>query len=156
MEFLKISKLISSANFELVGIPNSTGSIDTTIERSGQKYQLAGLKVKPTYFTLTQKAIDGFFAEFWTKANGEEFQGIDEENPDIKFLDGLLMEAIVQGSTVEERTILTDEEKAEKKSEGKAQVGEVITDGDGNPITRTMLNINIWLKKYTGDVPNPY
>lgn len=145
-----------TANWELLGIPNSTGSIDTTIKRGDQEYQLAGLRLKTTYFTLTQKAVDGFYAEFWEKANGDSFQGIDETNPDIKFFDGLCMEAIVQGNTVIERQQLTEEEKADKIAKGEQPIGDPIIDGDGNEITRTMLSQSMWLKKYTGDVPTPF
>ncbi len=146
-----------TVNWELLGIPNSTGSIDTTMKRAGQEYQLAGLRLKTTYFTLTQKAVDAFFAEFWMKANSEkEFPGIDESNPDLKFLDGLCMEAIVQGSTVVERKQLTEEEKEEKIAKGEPAVGDPITDSDGEEITRTMLTQTMWLKKYEGEVPTPF
>ncbi|HEX9232684.1 MAG TPA: hypothetical protein VF849_01410 [Blattabacteriaceae bacterium] len=145
-----------TANWELLGIPNSTGSIDTKMERNGQEYQLAGLRLKTTYFTLTQKAVDGFYAEFWTKANGEEFKGVDETNPDIKFFDSLCMEAIVQGLTIVERKQLTEEEKEEKIAKGEQPIGDPITDSDGEEITRTMLTQTMWLKRYTGEVPHPF
>ncbi len=146
-----------TCNWELCGIPNATGSVDTQMERAGKLYQLGGLRIKPIYFTLTQKAIDSFFAEFWCKANGEtEFLGIDTENPDRDFLDSLCMEAVVSGQTQIERKALTDEEKEALKAEGKQPIGDEITDGDGNPITRTVLNIGMWLKKFTGEVPEPF
>lgn len=146
-----------TCNWELCGIPNTTGGVETKIERAGKLYQLGGLRINTVYFTLTQKAIDSFFAEFWKKANGStEFLGIDTENPDLDFLDSLCMEAVVNGKTQEERKLLTDEEKEELKAEGKQPIGEAITDGDGNPITRTVLNIGMWLKKWTGEVPEPF
>jgi len=146
-----------TVNWELCGIPNATGSVETTMERAGKLYQLGGLRVKPSYFTLTQKAIDSFFAEFWCKANNEkEFLSIDETNPDRDFLDSLCMEAIVSGFTQEERKQLTEEEKDALKAEGKQPLGEIITDGDGNPITKTVLNVTMWLKKWEGEVPEPF
>ena len=146
-----------TVDWELCGIPNTTGSVDTTFERGGKLYQLGGLTIKPSYFTLTQKAIDSFFADFWCKANNtKEFLGIDEQNPDCDFLDSLCMEAIVTGGTQIERKALTDEEKDALKAEGKQPLGEEITDGDGNPITRTILSIGMWLKKYEGEVPTPF
>lgn len=146
-----------TAGWELCGIPNAKGVVETTLERGGKLYQIGGLTIKPTYFTLTQKAIDSFYADFWCKANGaKDFLGVDEENPDYDFLDGLCMEAIVSGFTQEERKQLTDEEKEALKAEGKAPIGEAITDGEGNPITRTVLTITMWLKKWEGEVPTPF
>ena len=146
-----------TCNWELCGIPNATGGVDTKMERAGKLYQLAGLRIKPVYFTLTQKAIDSFFAEFWCKANKEkEFLGIDTENPDCDFLDNLCMEAVVSGFTQEERKQLTDEEKEALKAEGKQPIGEPITDGDGEPIVKTVLNVTMWLKKFEGEVPTPF
>ena len=146
-----------TVNWELLGIPGATGKIETEMERGGVKYQLAGLRVNSSYFTLVQKAIDGFYAEFYCKANNEpEFPGVDSENPDTDFLDSLCMEAIVTGQSQIERKLLTDEEKAAKKAAGEQPIGEPITDGDGNEIIRTVLNINMWLKKWEGDVPIPF
>ena len=146
-----------TVNFELLGIPNLTGSIDTTIERGGKKYQLAGLRLKTCYFTLTQKVVDGFYSEFWMKANGEkEFPGVDETNPDLKYLDGLCLECVCQGATIIERKQLTEEEKEEKIAQGEQPIGDPITDGDGEEITRTILTQTLWLKKWEGEVPTPF
>lgn len=144
-------------NLEVVGKPNKTGSVDTEVKRGENTYQIAGLNIMPVYFTLVKGKALSMYIDFWEKANpGKEFEGVNEENPDREYLDGLLMEAILTSSNYDMRKELTDEEKEEKKAAGEQAVGEVILDEDGKPITRQSVNISTWLKKYTGDVPNPY
>src|SRR6266513_1441641 len=99
-----------TVNWELIGIPNTTGGVETSMKRAGIEYQLASLKLRPSYFTLVEKAIN-FYADFWNKVFNKDFEGVDETNPDIAYLENLCMEAIVTGQTTVERKVLTDEEK---------------------------------------------
>lgn len=144
-----------TVNFELCGIPNNTGSCDIEYDRGGVKYIIGGLNINSKYFTLVDKAIN-FYAEFWEKANGKTFEGVDESNPDMAFLDDLCMEVIVTGQQREERKTLSPEEKEALIAEGKPAIGEPILDGDGEKITRSVLDITMWLKRYTGEVPTPF
>lgn len=143
--------------WEVVGKPNKTGSVDTSLKRGDQEYQIAGLTVNASYFTLIKGKALSMYVDFWEKANpGNQFEGVDEENPDRSFLDNLLMEAILSSTTQEMRKELTEEEKKAKKDAGEAPLGEPITDEDGKPLTRTVISVTQFLKKFTGDVPNPF
>lgn len=146
-----------TTQWECCGIPNNTGSCDVEYKKGDQVYQISGLKPRPIWFTLTDNAVS-FYREFWLLAHGhkkddlDKWPGVDTTNPDKEFMDGLLMDAILTGSSQKERRILSPEEIEEKKAAGEEPIGEPILDGDGNEITRDTLHITMWLKLYKGEV----
>lgn len=140
--------------WELVGKPNIDGTIDTEVRRGDTSYKIAGLRVKPTYYTLIEKGV-GFYRDLYQLATGEPFQGVDETNPDLSWLDKLSVLALLVAESQPVRKELTNEEKVLLKQAGKPLLGEPILDGDGKPITRDSVRIdfNGMLSKYTGALP---
>lgn len=141
-----------TTSWELIGYFDQTGQLQTQMKRGSTSYQLAGLKLKQVYFTLTEKAI-AFYSKFFEAANGEPLTEIDETNPNVEYLEGLKVQAIVSGRMEVLRKQLTDEEKAELKAEGKEQIGEPILDDEGKPLENANLQVGRWLKKFTGEIP---
>lgn len=149
-----------TVSWELCGIPNKTGTCDLEFKRGeGENeiiYDIGGLTVNPSYFALVPTAIN-MYAEFWEKANGSDFEGVDESNPDIDFIrEQLCMEAIVTGKQVEERKTLSPDEKEELIAAGKPAIGEPILDANDQPIVRNILSIGMFLSKFTGEPPLPF
>lgn len=145
-------------NWEVVGYPNNTGSVDTEITRNGQAYQIAGLRVQPSWFTLVAgKALQSWI-EFYEAANGPgSFTSVDPENPNIEFTEGLVMEAVLYTQEQVQRKELTDEEKADKRAKNEPLLGDPIKDGDGKEVKSQQISIQSFLKKFTGDLGNvPY
>lgn len=139
---------------EMVGYVDSNNVLHTSIKRGDITYKLAGLKLQPTWFTLTEENI-AYYAEFYAAANpGEELTVLDEMNPALEYTEGLLMQAIVNGRSEPFRKALTAEEKAAKIEAGeKNPVGDPILDEEGKTIETARLNVNRWLKKYFGEIP---
>jgi hypothetical protein len=147
--------MITLSELELAGVPNATGSLDTTVKRGDVTYKVAGLKLNPVYFPLTKKSL-GRYIDFYEKVNGVgSFTGVDENNPDMAYLDDLVMEAIVSSSSEPERKVLTEEEKRAKVLAGEQPVGDPIKGADGKEITKDQIYVATWLQKYTGDLA-PY
>jgi len=141
-----------TTKWELIGYFDQKGQLQTQMSRGGINYQLAGLSIRDVYFTLTDKAIS-FYGDFFQAATGEPLTEIDETNPDITYLDGIKMQAIVQGRMEVDRRQLTDEEKEALKAEGKEPIGEPILDDEGNKMEYANLNIARWLKPFNGEIP---
>lgn len=149
----KSGKPMITSKWELVGYFDEMNKLNTSIKKGEKEYVLGSLTLTPVYFTLTDKAI-GFYSEFWSLAHRREFQGVDENNPDIQYLvDGLVMQAVVAGKMQPHRRQLTDEDKAALLAEGKPAIGDVIKDDEGNPMEFPVINISKWLKPYTGELP---
>lgn len=156
----KGDKQMITSNWELIGYFDKNNVLQTKIQRGEIIYKLDGLKLSTTYHPITEDAIV-HYADFYSKANhGEVLTQIDEQNAEamnehIKYFDGLVMQAIVQGKMAPVRRILTDEEKEADKANGGDGQGEVLTDDEGKPIENAQLNVifNGWLKKYTGEIP---
>lgn len=142
-----------TTQWELLGYFDEMNKLNTSIKKGEKEYVLGSLKLRPIYFTLTDKAI-GFYSDFWSLAHRKAFEGVDENNPDIQFLrDGLVMQAVVIGKMDLMRKQLTDEDKAALIAEGKPAIGEVLKDDEGNPMEFPVINISKWLKPYTGELP---
>lgn len=142
-----------TCNWELIGLPNPDGTVQTSVKRGDKEYVVAGLRCQPKFFTLTEKAAR-FYKEFWEAAHpGETLEELDETNPDIAFFDGLCMTAICTGSEVIQRKELTEEEKQEKVAKGEKPVGDPIVDDDGKPMKRTQVDIIEFYKKWEGELP---
>lgn len=136
---------------ELAGVPNTTGGIETEVTVGGQRYKLAGLRMRPNWFTLKAGFPLEQYEEFWKAANpGQEFPGVDTENPDRAFLDNLALYAVVQVTSEPQRKHITDEQRVELVAAGKEPIGEPILDPDGKPILIQQIEVSKWLKKYTG------
>lgn len=151
--------MITLSDVELIGYfkPSETepgkAELVNTVEKGGQKYILNGLELKPSYFTLKDGGLE-VYATFWNKANpGQELTEVNTNNPDREYLTNLLMQVIVSGRMEPYRRQLTEEEKAEKKAQGKRPVGDPILDEDGKPIELPVLQVTTWLRKYSGDLP---
>jgi hypothetical protein len=150
----KKGKPMITLDWELIGYFDNDGKLQTSMKRGNTTYKLAGVRANSSYFTLTPEAVS-FYADFYKAANpGEELTELDEENPNIDYCDGLMMQAVLYGSNVAMRKQLTEEEKKEKVEKGEEPVGDVITDEDGKPIEVANLKVNRFLKKYTGEVPD--
>jgi hypothetical protein len=136
--------------WEVVGEPQKDGTIAPTIKRGTDTYQVAGLPIRPTYFTLVAgKPLERFFD--FQRAAGLPSDSVDETDPDLSGYEGLLMQAILATEESQEMTALTEEEREDGKKP------EPILDEDGKPIVRTAIRIASFLKVYNGDVgPAPY
>lgn len=143
-----------TSTWELIGYFDQVGQLQTSMKRGEITYQLAGLSVNSIYFTLTEKAIS-FYAAFYKAAKGEEISEIDDTNPDIEYMEGIKMQAVISGRMAVERRQLTEEEKEELKAQGKEPIGEPILDDEGNKMEIANLQVtkNGWLKKFTGEIP---
>jgi hypothetical protein len=134
-------KPMITINQELVGYYDNNNNLHSELVRGETTYKLAGLSIKPSYFTLTKEAA-GFYADFYQRMTGEALTAIDETNPagleELKA--GPVMQAIVQ--------------KEELKAQGKPQVGEPITDDEGKPIETAQLEVKMWLKPHEGELPS--
>jgi hypothetical protein len=148
-------KPMITINQELVGYYDNNNNLHSELVRGETTYKLAGLSIKPSYFTLTKEAA-GFYADFYQRMTGEALTAIDETNPagleELKA--GPVMQAIVQGTMQVFRKQLTDEQKEELKAQGKPQVGEPITDDEGKPIETAQLEVKMWLKPHEGELPS--
>ena len=133
--------------WEVVGIPTATGSLETSVKRGSVEYQIAGLKTPRQYWTLTVKAIGRYIAAWEAAHPGEDFPGVDENNPDLAWLEGLVLNAILTGQEEVMRKILTPEEKAEGKLEA-----DPVLDEDGKPIKTSAIRILEFRSPYTGDL----
>jgi hypothetical protein len=150
-----------TVNWEIAGIPNKTGGVDTVVEKNGKKYQVAGIRLRPTWFTLTPGRPLESYIQFFDAANGQgAFKasgGVDPENPDTEWIDGLVMEAILIATEQTRLKELSDEEKAEKRAKNEPLIGEPILDGDGKEMKTTQVQIDQrdggFIRKFTGDVP---
>lgn len=149
-----------TVKMEVVGVPNNTGGVETEVVQNGQKYKIAGQRLTPVWFTLKEGFPLEQYEDFWKAAHpGEEFPGVDTENPDRAYLDNLALLAMVRVTNQVERKFITDEEKAALIKEGKEPVGDPILDGAGQPVTRQSVaiesgfGINPWLGKFTGELP---
>ena len=143
-----------TSQWEVVGYPNQTGSIDTEIVRGGQKYQVAGLRTQPMWNVIVPGQALSAYIDLWEKANpGMEFPGVNPENPDISWMDGLLMEVILTSIENVQRKELTEEERAEKRAKNEPLIGAPILDGDGKEMKTVQIKIAEFLRKYTGDAP---
>jgi hypothetical protein len=142
---------------ELVGYFDDSGQLQTKMRRGDTEYQIAGLDLPNTFFTLTPKA-QGFFIDFYEKATGTEFpyDSFDEKNPDLSFLDNLVMQGLVSGTSEPYRKQLTEEEKEAKRAAGENNPqGAPILDDEGKQIMIPKFKINKWLKPFKGELP-PY
>lgn len=148
----KKGKPMITTQWELVGYFDESGQLSTSMKRGDTLYQLAGLKVRPAYSTIEGKALP-FYADFYEACTGEELVTVDETNPDIAYLDGIVMQAIVVGKMEAFRMQLTEEEQEEKKAKGEQPIGAPILDEDGKPIETPSLNIQRFLKKFNGEIP---
>jgi hypothetical protein len=141
-------------SFEVCGIPLDDGTTATSLKRGDVTYEIAGLKVEPVYFTLVEGPALDRFAEFYRIITGQEFEGIDETNPDLGFLEGnVVLECMLEDVTVTERKVLTPEERATGKKEGDPILGS-----DRKPITKSKIRFcydNPFIARYTGQV-NPF
>ena len=144
-----------TASWEIVGIADGKGGVDSKIVRGDTTYTIGGVRTRPTYHTLTKKALY-FFQDWWSKCTGrpkEEFD-IDDENPDLSFMDNLVMSAKCEAEVLERRKKLTDEEREQLKAQGIEPKGEVIIDPvTGEAETFTQAVIVGWNQKYTGELP---
>lgn len=150
----KKNKPMITTEWELVGYFDENGILQTQVNRGGVTYKLAGIRIQPQWFTLADASIP-FYVEFWKKANpGETLTSIDEENPDIAYLDGLLMQAVCTGSSNPMKRAFTDEERKALVEEGKDPDTMFITDENGKPIEQPNMKITRFLARYFGEVPD--
>jgi hypothetical protein len=137
--------------WEVVGKPEQDGTVSPTIERNGQKWQVAGLRVSKTYLTLTPKNAERVI-EFYEKFLGIQDPVVDETNPDMTpFKTGFMIEAIISSEESVQRYEATEEERAAGK-----YYGEPILDGEGNQIKTQYLTLGMMLKRFVGEVSNPF
>lgn len=144
-----------TSEWEVVGVRNKEGGVDRSLLRGEQEYVIAGLTTRPSYQSLSKKALR-FTAEFWAKATGKdvkEFE-MDTENPDTSFYKDLYMSAVCKALIFEKRKPLTEEQK-EMLKEAKLPVeGEKVLDDEGNPVAPIkLIQIDSWNKRFSGDVP---
>lgn len=138
--------------WEIAGVKNESGGIDRELKRGDKVYIIAGLSAGTTYFTITPKAMR-FYKDFWKLANpGKEFS-VDDENPDLSYLDKLYMSAVVRCETIEQTKPLTDEQKEILEQQGLPIKGETVVDDEGKPIKMKFLKITNWNRRFMGDVP---
>lgn len=145
-----------ASKWEVVGIKNKDNGVDREMVRNGVTYVLAGLSVIIPYggFSLQPNALR-FFRDFWVKATGkkaEEFV-LDTENPDLSFMDNLVMSAVVRAVITPKTKPLSEEQAAALEEAGKPVVGEPVVDDDGNPIFTKFLQLDTWNKRFTGQMP---
>lgn len=149
----KEKPMITISDIELVGYFDADNELQTTIEKGGVVCNLNGINLKPAYFPLTQESVK-YYAAFYRGATGVDFESIDETNPDLSYMDGLVMQALVKGNMVPILRSLTDEEKAEKLAKGEKAIGDPIKDDEGNIMQRPEIQVSMWLKAYTHPVPD--
>jgi len=131
---------------EIVGKPQPSGVTTPTVVYNDKSYQIASIKPSRKYFVLQAgPSLERFFA--FQRACGLPDTEVDETNPPTQCFEGLLLEAILTATEQTDKKQLTPEEKAAGKTEG-----DPITDGDGNPITRTVVDVQQFLCLYKGDV----
>jgi hypothetical protein len=144
--------MITLKHIEIVGVPNTTGGIDSDVTVGGQKYKIAGQRTQPKWYALKEGFPLDQYETFWKAAHpGEEFPGVDIENPDRAFLDDLAMYAVVQVRSEVQRKHVTPEEREALKAEGKE--APAILGHDGKELTRQSVEVVEWLAKYTGELP---
>lgn len=115
-------------------------------------YRLGGLSIRPKYFTMSMENM-GYYAELYNLAHPDKpFTGFDDEAPELEWLDGLIMQALVTGKSNPQRRALTDDERAAKVEAGEEPIGEILTDENGEEIDNMTLEIRQWYKKYNGEI----
>jgi hypothetical protein len=108
------------------------------IEVDGVKYNIAGVK-GTVYLTYSEKNMDNVF-NFFEACGHPEIDDIDPENPpDLNWLDGMLLDAIVNAEPNYARL-------APKPGQ---QVGDIIKDAQGNNVIRG-YRVNIGLNGILG------
>lgn len=133
-------------DWEICGRPNSSGGVDTEIDRQGSKWQIAGLSCNRTYHTLIAGPAWTRFLDFCDAAGVELPEPFDESNPDVTPFKGLVMEALLATEQTYARMEATDEDRAQGK------LGEFILDKDGNKIATTRISITQFLSRFDGEV----
>jgi hypothetical protein len=144
-----------TCTWEIIGIADGQGGIAESIKRGDKEFVISGLRTRPTYHTITKKALF-FFQEWWSKCTGrkKEELDIDTENPDLSFLDGLVMSVTCTAETQEARKKLTEEEKEALQAQGLEPKGEIIIDPEtGEAKKYTQAVIQAWNNRYTGELP---
>lgn len=150
-----------TCNWEIVGISDGKGGVDNKIRRTkdGQtvEYVIGGLRLRPTWHVITKKSLF-FFQKWWSKCTGidpKEFK-FDSENPDLDFLNKLVMSAQCGVEVKEARKKLTDEEKEKLKAEGQELKGEIIIDdatGQAKTYNEVYVKNDGWNGRFTGELP---
>lgn len=143
-----------TAKWEILGVKTADNKIDREFTKNGKTYVVAGLFTAPTYFTLSKKAIR-FFQDFWCKATGrpkEEFE-IDDEVPDLSFMNKLVMSAVVKCVKTEKTKPISDEDREEAEEKGITLKPEVVKDDEGNVLYVKQLIIDNWNRRFTGELP---
>lgn len=143
-----------TCKWEILGVRTADNKIDREFVKNGKRYVVAGLNTMPSYFTLTPKAIR-FFQEFWSKATGrpkDEFE-IDDENPDISFMNKLVMSAVVKAVKTLKTKPITDEEREAAEAEGRAIKPEPVLDDEGKELYNKFLQIDTFNRRFDGELP---
>ncbi len=145
-----------TCKWEVVGIKNKDGGVDTKIVQGDKEYVISGLRTNKTYHTLSKKALN-FFQDFWCKSQGIPLSdfSVDSENPNREHLNNLVMSATVEVDIVEAREKLTDEQRAELVAQGiEKPQGEIIIDeSTGLPKKLKFINITGWNGRFNGELP---
>lgn len=142
------NKPMITAEWEVCGVRNKTDKlkVDTSVERGGVVYHIAGLNIKPKYHVLSPEALKYYKAE-WSKFTGRpetEFS-VDTENPDRTFFNKLVMSAVIKAVKVTKTRELSEEEEA-------AGVSNVVVDEDGKPLSYTVIEIDTFNRRFEGEV----
>lgn len=145
-------KMMVTAKFELCGWFDD-GEFKQVMVRDGIVYKLAGLRMNPKFFTLSDNNLS-YFADLYELITGQELVEVDTENPDLDFLKQKTLSVIASGVSTPQRKQLTDDEKQALIDDGKPAIGEILTDDNDEPITDVQLNIRKWLKVYAHEVPS--
>lgn len=143
-----------TCKWEILGVKTADNKIERELIKNDRKYVVAGLYTAPTYFTLSKKAIR-FFQEFWSKATGrpkEEFE-IDDENPDLSFMNKLVMSAVVKAVKTEKTKPISEEERDKAEAAGTTLKAEVVKDDEGNTLYVKQLVIDNWNRRFSGELP---
>lgn len=148
----KKDKPMITIESELVGFFDDTNELQTSIKRGDKVFNLNGLKLRNDYFTLTQEALP-YYAIFYKGATGNDLEVIDETNPDIAYMEGLVMQAVVRGNMVPYLEELTEEEKQAKLAIGERAIGKPLRNEDGTPIEKAEIRTEMWLRAYTKPLP---
>lgn len=140
---------------EIVGIRNKQNGVDDHMIVDGKKYVIAGLPCRPSYFSLSSKAL-ARLQDFWSKVTGrpkEEFE-IDTENPDLTPYKGAVMSAVVKAELTKRTKQLTPEQKEELKAAGKPLVGEPVVDDEGKELPPfKSATVDTWNRRFNGELP---
>lgn len=136
-------------SWEIAGHPQTDGTISNEIVRDGKKYQIAGLRAGRTYLTLVPGPALNMFLDFQQAVGLPE--EVDETNPDLSGYNGLVVSAIVEDDESKAMREATDEEK-EAGKEGLVP----ILDEDGKEVTRRFAVVKQILKRYNGELNQPY